>query len=307
MRPIGATDMLPGGVMQGKVCLVTGSTRGIGLATADALAARGATVLLHGRNGVLGQQVRDDLTARYPAASIELYIADLAVQAEVRRLADEVRANHKRLDVLINNAGAFFMRRTTTADGIEATFQVNHLSYFQLTNELLSVITASAPARIINLASEAHERVTDPEDWESRKGYNGITAYSRSKLANVMFTYDLAHRIEGSGVTVNCVHPGRVKTRLLQAWFDRWWSRWAWPIAERFLITPEEGAAAVVYLATSLDVAGVTGKYFKQQRPSTSSLVSHDAVIGARLWNISLRMTGELPEITITGEIIAAP
>lgn len=293
--------------MQGKVCLVTGSTHGIGLATADALAARGATVLLHGRDRALGEQVRHDLAARHPAATIKLFIADFSVQAEVRRLAEEVRASHDRLDVLINNAGSFFMRRTTTVDGIEATFQVNHLAYFQLTNELLSLVTTSAPARIINLGSEAHERVTDPEDWESRKGYNGITAYSRSKLANVMFTYDLAHRVAGSGVTVNCVHPGRVKTRLLEAWFDRWWTRWAWPIAQNFLITPEEGAEAVVHLATSPDVEGVTGKYFRRKTPSSSSLVSHDAVIGARLWNISLRMTGELPEITITGEIIAAP
>ncbi len=293
--------------MEGKVCLVTGSTRGIGRATAEALARRGATVLLHGRDQALGEQVRREIAESTGNSRIEVFTADFMVQADVRRLADEVRARHPRIDVLINNAASFFMRRTTTGDGVEATFQVNHLSYFQFTNELLSVITDSAPARIINVASESHQRVTDPEDWESSKGYNGITAYSRSKLANVMFTYDLAHRLEGTGVTVNCVHPGRVKTNLLESGFKRWWLHWLWPFVQRFLITPEQGAEAIVHLATSPEVEGVTGKYFKQTRPATSSLISHDAVIGARLWNISLRMTGELPEITITGEIIASP
>jgi retinol dehydrogenase-14 len=293
--------------MDGKVCLVTGSTRGIGRATAEALARRGATVLLHGRDQALGEQVRREIAESTGNSRIEVFTADFMVQADVRRLADEIRARHPRIDVLVNNAAAFFMRRTTTGDGVEATFQVNHLSYFQLTNELLSVITDSAPARIINVASESHQRVTDPEDWESSKGYNGITAYSRSKLANVMFTYDLAHRLEGTGVTVNCVHPGRVKTNLLESGFKRWWLHWLWPFVQRFLITPEQGAEAIVHLATSPEVEGVTGKYFKQTRPATSSLISHDAVIGARLWNISLRMTGELPEVTITGEIIASP
>ncbi len=292
--------------MQGKVCLVTGATRGIGRATAEVLARRGATVLMHGRDAVVGERVRSEIIAASGNNRIELYLADLAVQADVKRLADAVRARHDRLHVLINNAGAFFLHHSRTVDGIEASFQVNHLSYFQLTNELLSLMTASAPGRIINVASEAHQRVTDPEDWESSKGYNGITAYSRSKLANVMFTYDLAHRLEGTGITVNCYHPGLVESKLLQDGFDRWWTRWTWPIATRFMITPELGAETGIYLATSPDVEGVTGKYFKKSRPATSSLISHDAVIGARLWNISLRMTGELPEVTITGEIIAA-
>ena len=292
--------------MQGKVCLVTGATRGIGRETAEALARLGATVLIHGRDPVRGEAVRAEIAAATNNPRIEFFAADFMLQADVRRLAEEIRARHERLHILVNNAGAFFMRRTTTQDGIEATFQVNHLSYFQLTNELLSLLTASTPARVINIASESHQRVTDPEDWESRKSYNGITAYSRSKLANVMFTYDLAHRLEGTGVTVNCLHPGRVNTALLEAGYDRWWTRWAWPIAQRFLITPKEAAAAVVHLAVSPDLEGVTGKYFKGMLPATSSLISHDPVIGARLWNISLRMTGELPEVTITGEIIAA-
>ena len=169
--------------MHGKVCLVTGATSGIGRATAEALARRGATVLLHARDRSRGEQARQEIIAATGNSGVELHVADFMVQADVKRLAADVTAAHQRLHVLVNNAGAFFMRRTMTTDGIEATFQVNHLSYFQLANELLGLISASAPARIINVASESHQRATDPEDWESRKGYNGITAYSRSKLA----------------------------------------------------------------------------------------------------------------------------
>jgi NAD(P)-dependent dehydrogenase (short-subunit alcohol dehydrogenase family) len=157
------------------------------------------------------------------------------------------------------------------------------------------------------VASEAHQRVADPEDWVSTKAYNGRTAYNRSKLANVMFCYDLADRLAGSGVTVNCCHPGWVNTRVLFSMYDRWWLRWLWPIVQKnFTTTPAEGAETVLYLATSPAVEGVTGKYFKKLRPTTSSLISHDSVIGARLWNLSLRLTGDLPPVTITGEIIAA-
>ena len=292
--------------MVGKVCLVTGATRGIGRETVEALARTGATVLMTARDKDRGESVRQEIVASTGNSKVHLFVADFAVQADVKRLADEIRAQHAALHVMINNAGAFFMHRTKTVDGIDANFQVNHLSYFQLTNELMSLLTASAPARIVNVASEAHQRVTDPEDWENTKGYNGITAYSRSKLANVMFTYDLAHRLENTGVTVNCCHPGVVQTNLLESGFDRWWTRWLWPFATKFMISAKDAAKGVVDLATSPDFEGVTGKYFKNGRAATSSLVSHDAVIGARLWNISLRMTGELPEVTITGEIIAA-
>lgn len=291
--------------MRGKVCLVTGANRGIGRATAEGLARLGARVLLLCRDRELGEAARREIIAATGHDAVELYVADFAVQAEIRRVAAEIRAAHQRLDVLVNNAGAFFLHRTKTVDGIEATFGVNHLGPFILTNELLPLLQAAAPARVVVIASEAHQRVTDPEDWESVKSYNGITAYGRSKLANVMFAYDLAHRLEGTGVTVNACHPGRVNTKILADGFDRWWTRWAWPIAQKFLITAEEGAKTPLHLATSSDLDGVTGRYYKDLRPATSSLVSHDAVIGARLWNISLRLTGELPPVTITGEIIA--
>lgn len=291
--------------MKGKVCLITGANRGIGRATAEALAGQGATILLHCRDRAAGEAARAEIVAATGNDQVSVLVADLAVQSEVKRLAEEVRAATSRLDVLINNAGAFFMRRTITTDRIESTFAVNHLAAFTLSNELTDLLKASAPSRVILLGSEAHQRVTDPEDWENTKGYNGLTAYGRSKLANVMYSYDLAHRLEGTGVTVNCSHPGLVETHLLEGGFDRWWARWAWPIAKRFTVSPAEGAAGPTYLASSPDVEGVTGRYFKKTRPATSSLISHDAVLGARLWNLSLRLTGELPPVSITGEHIA--
>ncbi len=291
--------------MQGKICLITGANRGIGRATAEALARQGATVLLHCRDRAAGEAAGKEIVAATGNRNVEVLVANLAVQAEVRQLASEVQARHNRLDVLVSNAGAFFLNRGVTPDNIEATFAVNHLAPFILTNALTELMKASAPSRVIMVASESHQRVTDPEDWESTKGYNGVTAYGRSKLANVMFCYDLAHRLEGTGVTVNCCHPGVVETQLLEGGFNRWWLRWLWPVVRRFTISPTEGAATPTYLATSADVEGVTGRYFKKVRPATSSLISHDAVLGARLWNLSLRLTGELPPVSITGEHIA--
>lgn len=291
--------------MKGKICLITGANRGIGLATAEVLARQGATVVLHCRNRAAGEAAKAGLVAATGNGNIDVLVADLAVQAEVQALAEEVKARYPRLDVLINNAGAFFLTRVLTVDEHESTFAVNHLAPFILTNALTDLLRASAPSRVVMLASESHQRVTDPEDWESSKGYNGVTAYGRSKLANVMYSYDLAHRLEGTGVTVNCCHPGVVETHLLESAFNRWWLHWVWPLVKRFTISPAEGAAAPAYLASSPDVDGVTGRYFNKSRPATSSLISHDAVLGARLWNLSLRLTGELPPVSITGEHIA--
>ena len=293
--------------MQGKVCLVTGANRGIGRATVEGLARQGATVLMVCRDRAGGEAAKREIAEATGNARLELFVADLAVQAEVRKLAEEIKAKHSRLDLLISNAGVMLLNRVKTVDEIEMTLAVNHLAAFILINELTELLTASAPARVVIVASEAHQRVADPEDWVSTKAYNGRTAYNRSKLANVVYAYDLAHRLEGTGVTVNCVHPGWVNTHVLFSMYDRWWLRWLWPSVQRlFLVSPEEGAKPVIHLATSHDVEGVTGKYFKGMLPTTSSLISHDPVIGARLWNLSLRLTGDLPPVTITGEHIAA-
>jgi NAD(P)-dependent dehydrogenase (short-subunit alcohol dehydrogenase family) len=293
--------------MQGKVCLVTGANRGVGRATAEALARLGATVVMVCRDRTAGEQARQEIVAATGNAQVELLVADLAVQAEVKGLAAEMRARHKQLHLVVSNAATYHQRKVLTVDSVEATFAVNHLAPFILISELIDVMKASAPARIVLVASDAHQRVTDPEDWESAKGYNALTAYSRSKLANVMFGYDLAHRLEGTGITVNSCHPGLVDSALLEEMYNRWWSRWIYPLVRRFLtISSEEGAKTVLYLATSPEVEGVTGKYFRNGKAASSSLISHDSVLGARLWNISLRLSGELPPVTITGEIIAA-
>jgi retinol dehydrogenase-14 len=290
--------------MQGKVCLITGANRGIGREIAIQLARQGATVLAHARTPDRAAQMDADLRAASGSDAIRVFHADFAVQAEVRRLADEVQAATDRLHVLVNNAGAFHLYRTTTADGHEATFAVNHLAPFILTRSLKQLLKDSAPARVINISSDAHLRATNVEDWESRHGYTGYQAYARSKLANVMFTYDLAHRLEGTGVTVNACHPGLVDTGLVENALGRWWTRWLIPFAKRLTSTSEEGAATPLWMATSPELEGVTGKYFKKKRAATSSLVSHDPTIGARLWNISLRYTGEISEVEITGEHI---
>lgn len=292
--------------MQGKVCLVTGATQGIGRVVAEELARQGARVLFTSRSAERGAATVAAIQAATGNPQVECLLADFAQQAQVRHLVAEVQATTDRLHVLVNNVGAHYHYRTETLDGVEATFAVNHLGAFLLTNGLVDLLTASAPARVVIVSSEAHQRVVDVEDWESTKGYGGIKAYSRSKLANILYAYELAHRLEGTGVTVNACHPGVVNTALLEGGFDRWWTRWLWPIARRFTVTPEEGAETVLHLATSPEVEGVTGKYFKRKAPANSSLISHDATIGARLWNVSLRLTGQLPEVEITGEHVVA-
>jgi NAD(P)-dependent dehydrogenase (short-subunit alcohol dehydrogenase family) len=291
--------------MRGKVCLVTGATQGVGRQVAEGLARLDAKVLVHGRDATKVARTVAELRSASGNPDVHGITADFAVQDEVRRMVAEVEALTDRLHVLVSNAGTFAMQRVETVDGHELTFAVNHLAPFILVNGLVDRLKAGAPSRVVIVASEAHQRVRDVEDWESRKSYGSVTAYSRSKLANVLFAYDLAHRLEGTGVTVNACHPGLVNTALLQSGFDRWYARWLWPIVQKSTITPEEGAETPLYLATSPEVEGVTGKYYKRQRPATSSLISHDATIGARLWNISLRYTGQLSELEITGEHIA--
>jgi NAD(P)-dependent dehydrogenase (short-subunit alcohol dehydrogenase family) len=282
--------------MRGRVCLVTGANRGIGRATAEGLARLGATVIMVCRDRAAGEQARQEIIAATGNTQVELLLADLAVQAEVKALAESVRRRHPQLHLLISNAGVYQKRRVTTVDGIEATFAVNHLAGFILIGALLDVMRAAAPARIVLVASAAHWRVTDPDDWESANGYRPVIAYSRSKLANVIFGYELARRLEGRGITVNSCHPGLVNSQLLEAIYDRWWLRWLYPATRKLLtITAEEGAETVLYLATAPALDGVTGKYFRHRKASASSRLSHDTALAARLWDLSLRLVGELP------------
>lgn len=287
--------------MHGKVCLVTGANRGLGRATTEGLARLGATVLMVCRNGEAGEAARREIIAATGNERISLLVADFAVQADVRRLVAEVRAATPRLDVLVNNAGAYFAKRTITTDGIEATFAVNHLAPFLLTVGLLDLLRASAPARVVVVASVAHERITEAGDWQGSRRYFGLTAYSRSKLANVLFAYELARRLHGMGITVNCCHPGLVQTALLESGFDRWWLRWLFPLLTHRMITPEKGATTLLHLATAPELAGVTGGYFTRSRIVASSPLSHDRELAAQLWQDSLRLTGQLPDAERAG------
>jgi NAD(P)-dependent dehydrogenase (short-subunit alcohol dehydrogenase family) len=282
--------------MAGKVCLVTGATSGIGAVAAEALAAQGATLVGVGRNPEKCAAVAERIRQQTGSTTVEFLRADLSSQQEIRRLAQEFLGKYDRLDVLVNNAGAMFFQRRESVDGIELTFALNHLGYFLLTNVLLDRLKASAPARIVNVASSAHTRTPlDLDDVQSRRSYRGFRVYSKSKLANVLFTYELARRLEGTGVTANALHPGVVATKFGSD--NGWRGHLLRPLFFAFGITPERGAETMIYLAASPEVAGVTGKYFMKKKAVPSSPGSYDRSAAARLWQISAELTG-LPATT---------
>jgi NAD(P)-dependent dehydrogenase (short-subunit alcohol dehydrogenase family) len=227
---------------------------------------------------------------------VDYLLADLSVQAQVRQLAADFKARYERLDVLVNNAGAIFLRRQVSADGIEMTLAVNHLAYFLLTNLLLEPLKASAPSRVVNVASNSHfGQHLDFDNLELKRGYNPLRAYGRSKLCNLYFTYELARRLkdEGTGVTVNAMHPGFVATNMGAN--NGRLVRFFLPLIHRNSLTPEQGASTAVYLASSPEVEGLTGKYFVREREVASDPVSYDESAASRLWEVSERMT-QVPE-----------
>jgi NAD(P)-dependent dehydrogenase (short-subunit alcohol dehydrogenase family) len=277
--------------MAGKTVLITGATNGIGQAAALELARMGAGLVIVGRSPQKTDSTVQEIRA-LGQGLVEGLVADLSSMAEVRRMADEYRQRHDRLDVLINNAGAIFASRQLTADGYEMTFAVNHLAYFLLTNLLLDLLIASAPSRIVNVSSRAHEGgKMDFADLQGEKSYGmgGNRAYGQSKLANVMFTYELARRLAGTGVTVNALHPGVVATGFGENTGGAMGA--AMRVFHRFSLTPEEGADTVVYLASSPEVAGVSGKYWVKRQPVSSSPASYNEAAQKRLWEISTQMT----------------
>lgn len=277
--------------IQGKICLVTGATAGIGRATALGLARQGALVVITGRDAARTQETLDAIQKETGNRQVESLLADFSSQAEVRRLAAEFRARHDRLDVLVNNAGAVFMKRETTVDGFERTWAVNHLASFLLTLELLDLLKGSAPARIVNVSSAMHTgRTLDPDKIQEEKIY-GISGYGQSKLANVLFTYALARRLKGTSVTANCLHPGVVSTSLMKP-KGSLAAKVVMGLMQPFLTTPEKGAATSIYLASSPEVEGVSGKYFVKCKAVPSSPVSYDEALQERLWELSLRQTG---------------
>jgi len=282
--------------LTGRVCLVTGASNGIGLETAAALAGMGASVIMHARDARRGEAALAEVRRRYPDGDVRLMLADLASLAEVRQLAADIRSHHDRLPVLVNNAGAYNTTRSTTRDGFETTFAVNHLAHFLLTRELLPLLRASAPARIINVSSNAH-RIgrLDFDDLNAVRGYGGMRAYGTSKLANILFTYELARRLDGAGVTANAVHPGSVATgfALNNGPLMRGAFRVFHVVGRPFFLTPAQGADTVIYLASSPEVEGITGRYWVKRRPVRSSAASYDDEAARRLWDVSERMVDE--------------
>ncbi len=280
--------------LQGKTALITGATDGIGRVTAEALAAMGADLFLVGRNPQKTADTARAISEKTANPKVHALVADLSVQSDVRRLADTFRQQRQRLHILVNNAGGIFMQRQSSPDGIEMTLALNHLAYFLLTNLLVDVFVGSAPARIVNVSSGAHVGgKIDFHNLQLTHGYSSFKAYSQSKLANVYFTYELARRLSGSGVSVNCLHPGFVATNfgVSNGGFFK-------PIFKLFqigAISPDKGAATSIYLASSPEVEGISGKYFDQKKPVASSKISYDADIARQLWDISLQLTG-LPE-----------
>ena len=279
------------GGMGGKVVLITGGTSGIGKAAATALAAMGAKVVVTGRNVEKGQRAVEDIKHESGREDVSLMVADLTVQAEVRRLAGEFEERHERLDVLVNNAGVVQSKRTETSDGIETTLAVNHLAPFLLTNLLLDLLKRSAPSRIITVASEAERwGKMDLDDLQSRRKYRGFPVYGMTKLANIMFTFELAMRLEGTGVTANCIHPGAVNTNF--GTNSSGLGTLLFRAFKPFMRSPEQGADTVIYLASSPDVEGMSGKYLSDRKLTTASDQAYDEALRKRLWEISEELTG---------------
>ncbi len=277
--------------MKGRVCLVTGATSGIGKVTARALAGMGATVLVVGRNQAKTQAILDEIKQATGNANLDLFLADLSVQQQVRDLAEAVLSRHPHLHVLVNNAGATNRTRSVSSDGIEMTFAVNHLAYFLLTNLLLDRLKSDAPTRIVNVSSDAHKGAKIPfDDLNSERRYRGFRVYGQTKLANILFTYELARRLKGSGVTANCLHPGLIATGFGHN--DGGLLSLGLRLVGPFLKKPEQGAETSIYLASSPKVEGVSGEYFVNRKSIKSSPASYDEAAARRLWEISAKMTG---------------
>ena len=277
--------------MQGRTCLVTGANAGIGKAAAIGLARQGARVVLLCRSEARGSAAMAEIERRSGSGSLDLLVADLASQRQIRNVAKEYLRRFDRLDVLVNNAAVLARpERDLNEDGFEITFAVNHLAPFLLTRLLLDRIKACAPSRIVTVASGAHRKAElDFEDLQNESDYSPIAAYSRSKLANVYFTYELARRLEGTGVTANCLHPGVVSTALFRD-LAPWLRAVVW-LARPFLLKPESGADTAVYLASAPEVEDVTGQYFEKREQVRSSPVSYDGQIALRLWEVSEALT----------------
>ena len=280
------------GPIVGKTALVTGASSGLGFEVSAKLASLGAELVLVARDRRRGEEAVATIKKRSGSNAVSLMLCDFASLTQIRRLAGDVVASRSKLHILVNNAGSVNAKREVTEDGIERTLAVNHLAPFLLTNLLLELLKRSAPARVVTLASIAQARGDMPFDdlQFERGGYAIMRAYARSKLANVLFTRELARRLAGAGVTANCLHPGAVATNI---WSHApWYVRPLLAMAKLFMISPEQGADAIVYLATSPDVEGLTGDYYERTRRVAPSQIAQDDLAATRLWERSAALVG---------------
>jgi NAD(P)-dependent dehydrogenase (short-subunit alcohol dehydrogenase family) len=281
--------------MQGKTIVATGATSGIGEAAAVALAEMGARIVLIARDEARAKATIQKLEAKAPGLGHRLHLADLSSMMETRKVGDAIAASEPRIDVLINNAGALFSNRRVTPEGLELTFALNHMAYFVLTEALCDKLVTSAPARIVSTSSVAHDGATlDFNDLQSAKGYGGLKVYGRSKLANILFTRELARRLAGTEVTANCLHPGVVKTRFGES--SGGFAGLLIPFIRPFFITAEKGADTLVYLASSPEVADTTGGYFVKRKLTEPSAAARDDVAAKRLWIESEKLADAQPQ-----------
>ena len=277
-------------LMTGKTVLITGGTGGIGKAAAVGLASMGARVGITGRDRARAEAAAIEISRESGNTLVDVFVADMSSQAEIRSLAGEVLAAYPRIDVLLNNVGGFWAHRHVTADGLEHTFALNHLAPFLLTNLLLDRLEASAPARVITVASNAQSMgKIDFDDLQGEHEYSGSRAYNQSKLANVMFTYELAKRLDGTGVTATALHPGLTSTNFSA---EDPSLRWLVKVMRPFMKSPDQGAETPVYLASSPAAEGLTGQYFANRKAKKSSASTYDRAATARLWQVSADLVG---------------
>jgi NAD(P)-dependent dehydrogenase (short-subunit alcohol dehydrogenase family) len=296
----------PAATMHGKTVLLTGATGGMGEVVATELARRGATVVLAVRDQAKGEALQRQIVATTGNPAVDLLVADLADFAAVRRLAAEFRARYAALHVLVNNAGTIVREQRRNADGVELNLAINYLAPFLLTNLLVDTFKASAPARIVNVGSNAMTKTLDLDDLQSERRFRPMAVYGRAKLALLMSGYALARRLAGTGVIVNALHPGVTRTNIIDEASP--------PIARPFLglikrvvQTPEQGARTTIYLATAPEIASITGKYFIKGREQTSPPVSYDTDLQERLWRISDHLVGLTSEPAATSTAVAPP
>jgi NAD(P)-dependent dehydrogenase (short-subunit alcohol dehydrogenase family) len=275
--------------MKGKVCMITGANSGIGKATAIGLAKMGATIVMVCRNKSRGEKALEDIKNECNNGNVDLMITDLSIQKEIHQLVKNFNEKYQNLHVLINNAGVNLSKRVLTEDGIETTFAVNYLAPFLLSNLFLNILQTSNPARIVNVASSVHAKSINFDNLNGEKHYRQLNAYAQSKSALILFTYEFTKRIEGTGVTVNFLHPGYAKTNMVKNF--RKFVKFFFPFIGLFMKSPKKGAKTSIYLASSPNVQGVSGKYFIKRKEVDSEKLSYDQELAERLWNVSVDLT----------------